>query len=76
MRLVMSKPAAILGRALRRSVRRPRTELRWSIDHGPVWGNSIGLLTFEGRDARVDLEQSTPGDDDEPTIATVHRISL
>jgi hypothetical protein len=76
LRLVMSRPAALLGRALRRSTRRPRTELRWSIDHGPVWGNSIGLLTFNGREARLDMEQSTPGDDDEPTIAIVHRVSL
>jgi hypothetical protein len=76
MRLVLSRPAALLGRALRRSVRRPRTELRWSIDHGPVWGNSIGLLTFTARGARVALEQSRPGDDDEPTLTTAFDISL
>jgi len=60
----------------RRSVRRGRTQLRWSLDHGPIWGNSIGLLTFVGRDARIAIEQSTPGDDDEPTIATVHDVPL
>jgi hypothetical protein len=76
MRLVMSPAAALLGRALRRSARRPRTELRWSIDHGPVWGNSIGLLTLTGRGASVAVEQTRPGDDGEPALTIVYEAPL
>ena len=61
---------------LRRASRRRRNGARWAIDQGPLWENGIGQLVIEGRQARVLLERSAPGEAGQPTLTTVHDIDL
>ena len=53
MRLGTSVLARSIGRALRRLVGRRRPPMSWQIDVGPVFTNSLGQLSFDGRAARV-----------------------
>jgi hypothetical protein len=53
MRLGASRFARRFGRVLRRAVHRQPARATWSIDAGPVFDNSIGELTFNGRHARL-----------------------
>jgi hypothetical protein len=66
MRLGASPVARLLGRVLRRGVLRRPPQLSWRIDLGPVFANSIGELTFEGRTASLLVLQARPHDDDAP----------
>jgi hypothetical protein len=77
MRTAISRPAALLGRALRRLAGRERTDLRWRMDHGPVWANSIGELRITGRRAEVKLEQASPADEQgTPQLDAVFVVDL
>ncbi len=63
MRLGTSRLARTFGRALRRTARRWRATVAWDIDRGPVFGNSLGQILFDGRSARLQLLQTQPHDD-------------
>ncbi len=76
MRLVMSRPAGWIGRALRRTAGLTRSPVRWRIDHGPVWANTLGVLTLRGRHADVVVEQAKPDDEGQPVLASVLRATL
>jgi hypothetical protein len=65
MRLGTSALARSIGRALRRLVGRRRPEMSWQTDVGPVFANSLGQLSFDGRAARVLVLQARPHTDDE-----------
>ena len=71
MRLGTSRLAHRFGRFLRRAARRGSTPVSWKVDVGPVFGNSLGQLSFEGRSARLVIVQTRPGGDDRPQIAEV-----
>ena len=62
MRLGRSRFASALGRVLRRAVGRRRDPVEWSIDHGPVFDNCIGELTFDGRQADLSVCRTKPYD--------------
>jgi hypothetical protein len=58
MRLGTSHFAGLIGRVLRRSAGRKRTRVSWGIDLGPVFANSLGQITFEGRSAQLSVLQA------------------
>ena len=77
MRLGMSWFAVGLGRVLRRSVRRKRTSVSWKIDRGPVFANCLGQISFEGRSARLVVQQARPHDENaKPDFETVFEVDL
>lgn len=63
MKLGTSRFATGLGRLLRRSVHRRRTSLQWKMDRGPVFANCLGTITFDGRQAKLLVQQTRPYDD-------------
>jgi hypothetical protein len=71
MRIGTSKFARRVGRVLRRGARRAPTPVSWQIDVGPVFGNSLGHLSFDERSARLVVVQTRPGDDGRPEITEV-----
>ncbi len=72
MRLGTSKFAHRIGRFLRWAARRTSSPASWKVDVGPVFGNSLGHLTFDARSARLAIVQTRPGaDDNRPDITEV-----
>jgi hypothetical protein len=77
MRLGTSRFARIVGRGLRRSVRRRRPPVSWDVDHGPVFANSVGQISFDGCAAQLRVLQSRPHDDEAtPELDTVIDVDL
>ncbi len=76
MRVMLTRPMTFVGRALRRAARRRRADVRWKIDHGPLWANGIGQLVIEGRSARARFEQSSPDGSGAATLTTAFDIDL
>ncbi len=76
MRVAMTGFTHLVGRGVRRLTGLARTNLRWRVDHGPVWDNCLGQLTMSGRAASVTVEQAAPDDDGEPTLAVVFDVDL
>ena len=64
MRLGTSRFGRSLGRILRRAVRRERPRVSWEIDRGPVFGNCLGEISFDGRSAHLLVQQARPYDED------------
>lgn len=62
MHIGMSRALGVVGRVLRRAVGRRRTELRWRIDRGPVFDNSLGELYYDGAAARTRVLRTQPFD--------------
>ncbi len=62
-RFALTRPGRAVGRALRRAAGRARTECRWRITQGPVFGNCIGVATFDGPALRMCIEQAAAPDD-------------
>jgi hypothetical protein len=60
MRLGKSRVANGLGRVLRRAVGRRRDHIAWSVDHGPVFDNCIGQLTFDRTHAELSVCRTLP----------------
>ena len=67
-----SRPAAVVGRLLARSVRLPPPEVEWDLTTGPLTGNGLGALSLSGREARLTL-QSAVMDSGGPRLVEVHR---
>jgi hypothetical protein len=63
MRLGTSVVARSVGRVLRRLVGRRRPQMSWQIDLGPVFANSLGQLSFDGRAATLLVLQARPHTD-------------
>jgi hypothetical protein len=63
-RFLLRRPARLLGRALVRLAPGARPPFRWSVTDGPWFDNNVGLLTYEGRQARLQMYRADllPGD--------------
>jgi phosphodiesterase/alkaline phosphatase D-like protein len=61
---------------LRTLARVERSELEWTKIGGPWFGNSIGELVLEGRDARFRLLSSDSDDDDQDLLRDVAELEL
>ena len=62
-RFALSRAGNWISRGLRRCTRRRRSELTWEMTHGPVFANVLGGATFDGRSARVIVEQARATDE-------------
>jgi hypothetical protein len=62
-RLGLSRAGRAIARALRWSVRNAPPAVRWQLDHGPVFDNCIGEITFDGDDADLCIERALVGHD-------------
>jgi hypothetical protein len=77
MRLGTSRVAGGLGRLLRRGAGRKRPAVKWQIDIGPVFANSLGELSFRAGSARLCILQACPHVDDAlPEFDEVIEIDL
>src|SRR6202008_1110886 len=55
-----SQTAELVMRAISRLTKVPPLPIRWRHPTGPHFGNAIGTIIFEGREARLLLERSEP----------------
>ena len=77
MRLGTSRVALHVSRLLRRAARRRREVVEWKIDGGPVFGNSLGQLVFDGRAARLSYFKTRPHDEQRrPTLDLAIEVEL
>lgn len=76
MRLGTSLFARYVGRALRRAARRKPTRVSWGIDVGPVFANSLGQISFDGRAAQLLVLQCRPHDDNRPEFDRVIEVDI
>jgi hypothetical protein len=75
-RFAISRSGKWIARALRRTARRHRTDLRWRMTHGPVFANVLGAATFDGPKAKVLVEQATADENGDPLLAVVIEADL
>ena len=76
MQLATSRVGALIARGLRRATGGRRPALDWDLDHGPVFANCVGMLTFEGEAATVCLESATADDDGTDHLEVVFEVDL
>ena len=77
MRLGTSRFGRSVGRILRRAVGRERPRVSWEMDRGPVFGNCLGEISFEGRSAHLLVQQARLYDEDAgPDFETVIEFDL
>jgi hypothetical protein len=76
MRVATSRPGALIARALRRATGGRRPPLSWDLDHGPVFANCVGMLTFDGEAAAVCLESATADGDGTQHLEVVFEVDL
>ncbi len=76
MQLATSRVGSLIARGLRRATGGRRPALEWNLDHGPVFANCVGLLTFEGETATVCLERATADDDGAERLDVVFEVDL
>jgi hypothetical protein len=62
-RFALSRTGKWVARGLRRCAGRRSPDLKWEMTHGPVFANVLGAATFEGRTARVAVEQARATND-------------
>ncbi len=70
-RIGWSRWARVLTGTVARAARVPRTGLRWRKQAGPFFGNELGELVFDGRDARFRLWATSRDDDGRPRFTRV-----
>jgi hypothetical protein len=70
-RFALSRSGKWIARGLRRGARRRHTGLSWEMTHGPIFANVLGGAIFDGRDARVIIEQARVSDDGQPELSVV-----
>jgi hypothetical protein len=63
MRFSGTRTARLLAGLLRRSARVPEPEVPWSIESGPFFRNDMAQLTLHGRQAWLQMEQITSGEE-------------
>ena len=68
--------ARSIARALRRATGGRRPQVSWDLDHGPVFANCVGILTFDGEAATVCLERATADDDGTEHLEVVFEVDL
>ena len=76
MRVATSRVGALVARGLRRATGGRRPKLEWGLDHGPVFANCVGILTFDGEAATVCLERATADDDGTERLDVVFDVDL
>jgi hypothetical protein len=76
MKVAMSRTGKIIGGSLRRLSGGRRTPLRWTLDHGPVYDNCLGLLTFDDENASMRLERATVDNDGAPQLEVAFDVDL
>jgi hypothetical protein len=76
MRTATSRPGALIARVIRRLAGGRRTTLCWQADHGPVFDNCVGEVTFDGDTAVMRLERATAGDDGVPHLEVAFEVDL
>ena len=76
MRVATSRVGALVARGLRRATGGRRPDLSWDLDHGPVFDNCVGMLTFDGEAATVCLERATADDDGTERLDVVFEVDL
>ena len=76
MRFALSRGGRAVARTLRWSVRSKRPALEWQLDHGPVFDNCIGELTFDGEAASVCIERAVVGPEGDNEIDVVFDADL
>jgi hypothetical protein len=70
-KVIASRPAGVVMRWLARAAGVRDPELRWRYVQDPTFDNQVATLEWEGRDARLRIEKSLPGDVDPPKLETV-----
>lgn len=76
MRVATSRAGALIARVLRRTTGGRRPAISWDLDHGPVFANCVGILTFDGEAATVCLESATADDDGTERLDVVFEVDL
>jgi hypothetical protein len=76
MRIATSRVGALIARGLRRSTGGRRPDVRWDLDHGPVFANCVGVLTFDGDAATVCLERASADDEGAERLEVVFEVDL
>jgi hypothetical protein len=75
-RLLATRPAAFLTRALARSagIRAPRAG--WRVVSPATFDNSVAVLELDARHARVTIRRSAAETDEGPPLETLHELEL
>jgi hypothetical protein len=60
-RISASRAGLLLGRFLTRRAHAPTLGWRWDITQGPVFGNTLGELTVQGRTLEIRMSAAQPG---------------
>ena len=76
MRVAMCRAGETIARGLRRLSGGRRHALRWRLDHGPVFDNCLGQLTFDGDAATMRLERATSDAGGQPHLEVVFEVDL
>jgi hypothetical protein len=70
MRALVSRPAAVVGRALARLAGVPDPPIRWRYAQEPTFDNQVATFELDGRHALLRIEKTLPEDEDEPRLHT------
>ena len=77
MRVGASRAARVLGRIFRRAVGKRPPTASWKVDLGPVFANSLGQITFDGRCADLVVLQARPhADNVRPEFDNAYELDL
>jgi hypothetical protein len=71
-----SRPFIAAMRALAGSAGAPDPGLRWRLAEGPYFDNQVATLRLDGREARMKLDKTVPGDDEERRLDRVFERRL
>jgi hypothetical protein len=71
-----SRVGAVLFSALARAARVPRPSVKWTLDSGRTYENSIGELALDERAGRVTIYGATPADEHGESLRPLHRGEL
>jgi hypothetical protein len=75
-RVGFSRPFIAAMRALAGSADAADPGLRWRLAEGPYFDNQVATLRLDGREARMKLDKTVPGDDDERRLDCVFERRL
>jgi hypothetical protein len=65
MRALVSRPAAMVGRAFARAAGVPAPPIRWRYCQEPTFDNQVATIDLDGRQACLRIEKSLPQGEDE-----------
>jgi PhoD-like phosphatase len=66
-----SRPFVAAMRALGRTADVPDPGMRWRLAEGPYFDNQVATLRLRGREARMQLDKTVPGEEDERRLDCV-----